>query len=59
MVQVERHIVGRYDSRYARIVRKVFGDDVAMRCLVNRGHVVCPVRVYADRVVGSLVLNCI
>ena len=41
------------------ILRKVFGDDVAMRCLVNRGHVVCPVRVCADRVVGGLVLNCI
>lgn len=39
--------------------RNVFGDDVAMQCLVNRGRVVCPVRVFADRVVGSLVLNCI
>nr|DAH05155.1 MAG TPA: hypothetical protein [Caudoviricetes sp.] len=39
--------------------RNVFGDDVALRCLVNRGRVVCPVRVCADRVVGSLVLNCV
>lgn len=39
--------------------QKVFGDDVALQCLVNRGRVVCPVRVCADRVVGGLVLNCI
>lgn len=32
------------------ILRKAFGDDVALRCLVNRGHVSCPVRVCADKV---------
>lgn len=32
------------------ILRNVFGDDVALRCLVNRGHVSCPVRVCADKV---------
>lgn len=37
--------------------RKVFGDDVSLGRLVNRGRVVCPVRVCADRVVCSLVLN--
>lgn len=39
--------------------RNVFGVDVAMQCLVNRGRVVCPVRVCADRVIGGLVINCI
>lgn len=41
------------------MVQNVFGDGVALQRLVNRGQVVCPVRVCADKVVGGLVLNCL
>lgn len=49
----------RISYYFCIMVQNVFGDDVAMRCLVNRGRVVCPVRVCADRVIDSLVFNCI
>ena len=41
------------------MVQNVFGDSVALGRLVNRGRVVYQVRVFADKVIDSLVLNCI
>lgn len=41
------------------MVQNVFGDDVALGRLVNRGHVVCPFHICVDKVVGSLVSNCV